>query len=366
MKIECVQEKLDGVMRKVKGFTGKNVTLPILGSVLLEAKGNTLTIKATNLDLGIEVRIPVKVDREGVVAVPAEVFAGYVTTSSPQKNIKLETEEQYLLVSSPVSKTKIKTHTADDFPLIPRIKTDHSVKIQTKDIVNGLRSVWYSAGVSSVKPELSSVMIALEGDVMVFAATDSFRLAEKRIKAPHIKEFPTVLIPFKNVGELLRLFEEISGDIEITATKNQISFVSDGVYATSRVIDGSFPDYKQIIPKDFTTTSVLLKEDLTHLLRIAGVFSDKFNQLHFTIDPSSKTFEVVVKNTEVGESANRVAATLQGEPVEINFNYKYIIDCLPSIPTDSLSLSFNGQSRPLVIHGIGDKTFTYLVMPMNR
>ena len=157
-----------------------------------------------------------------------------------------------------------------------------------------------------------------------------------------------------------------SGDVEIHLTKNQISFSAENLYLTSRVVDGAFPDYKQILPKTFSTEVTMLKEDFSSALKLATIFGDKFNHLTITADPEKKLFTLYSKNADVGEHRDSVAATLKGEALEVGFNYKYLADCLQSIEADSVSLSFNGQGKPLVVRGISDKTFTYLVMPMNR
>ena len=149
--------------------------------------------------------------------------------------------------------------------------------------------------------------------------------------------------------------------------KNLISFEAHGVYVVSRIIDGVFPDYKQIVPKEFTTEVVALKQDFMNALKISNIFSDKFNQVRLIIDPKGKKFEVQTKNSDVGENSTIIDAAITGEKMEINFNYKYIADCFQSIDADSLSLQLSGTNKPMVIRPVsGDQTFTYLVMPMNR
>jgi DNA polymerase-3 subunit beta len=181
-----------------------------------------------------------------------------------------------------------------------------------------------------------------------------------------LKEFSHFLIPLKNIPEIIKILEEANTDIDIDFDKHQIAFSYNGVYLTSRVIDGVFPDYKQIIPKDYTSNVIVLKQDIVNSLKVANVFSDKFNQINLKIDPKTKTFEVKTKNTELGENTNKLDAVVKGDPVDINFNFKYIGDCFQSINSDSVSLSFNGSNRPMVVSGVSDKTFTYLVMSMNK
>jgi len=162
------------------------------------------------------------------------------------------------------------------------------------------------------------------------------------------------------------VFEDIEGDVEISFTKNQISFNYDNIYLTSRIIEGVFPDYNQLIPKEHSTEVVVLLDDLINIFKIINIFSNKFNQVNFNIDPEKKIFEMKSKSDEVGENVNNVSAALSGEALSINFNYKYIIDSFQSIVTDSVILQFNGLSKPLVIRGVSDNQFLYLVMPMNK
>jgi len=162
-------------------------------------------------------------------------------------------------------------------------------------------------------------------------------------------------------------FWKMGDTVKVKIGKNLISFEANGIYAVSRVIDGVFPDYKQIVPKNFTTEVVALKQDFLNALKISNIFSDKFNQVHISIDPKKKLFEIQTKNSDVGENKTAVDAAITGDPVEINFNYKYIIDCFQSIDADSVSLQLSGMNRPMVIRPVsGDQTFMYLVMPMNR
>lgn len=367
MKVECLIEKLEKVIQQAERIAGKNHSLPIVNCILLEAESNELKIKSTNLDLGIEISVPVKGFQNGSVAIPSLVLGAFLSSLHGDKTVTLETKDGYLLVSTQRNTTRIKTHPVDDFPLLPRVSSEKTFSISSQDFIEGLKSVWYSSAVSSMKPELSSVYIySDEEGVLVFVATDSFRLAEKRIKAQHIKEFSHLLIPFKNIPEIIKVLDSMKGDVVVYMEKNQISFTYEHVYLTSRVIDGVFPDYKQIIPKSFSTEVVMLKQDFMNALKTANIFSNKLNQINIRALPSQKLFEVQTKNSDVGENTNSIDAVFGGEDIDINFNYKYIVDCLQSIHGESLSLSFTGINRPVIIRGVSDKSFLYLVMPMNR
>lgn len=366
MKAECIKEKFCLAVSRAEKITGKNMTLPILSCILIEAKGGNLILKATNLDLGIEIRIPAKVEKDGVVAVPGGVLNGFLTNLSGDNNLFLEEKEGNLHLLNSKSKTSIKSFPVDDFPTIPKVKDGKIYELDPQNLVRGLKSVWYSASLSNIKPELSSVYIHSRDEGLVFVATDSFRLAEKTVKFKKNNEFEQILIPFKNVADLLKIISDEKDSLAITSTKNQISFEYKDIYIVSRVIDGTFPDYQQIIAKEFKTEVVVLKQDLLNVLKLSNIFADSFNQINIKVSPKEKSLEIRSKNANVGENVNKLAATVEGEEIEINFNHKYIIDCFQSIDSDTISLSFNGLNKPMVIRGVSDKSFTYLVMPMNR
>jgi len=365
MKIECSIDKIKKALISVERITGKNLTLPVLSSVLWVATGKTLKLRATNLNIGIEIEIPAKIEIEGVVAVRGDILSSLFSILQGDLLVKFELINGNLLVKTNTSTILLKSISHEDFPTIPIVEGENFL-IQTQKFIDGIKSVYYSASISEIKPEIGSVYIYPEDDMLVFVSTDSFRLAEKKIKIKQKLTFGGILIPFKNVVEIIKVFDGMEDDIKITLQKNQISFSTNNIYLTSRVVDGSFPDYKQIIPKNPTTKSVVLKQDFISSLKISNIFSDKFNQIILTIKPNDKVFEIESKNTDVGENTTLVSGALSGENVSANFNYKYILDCFQSISGDSLSIELNGGNKPMIIKGIGDPSFMYLVMPMNR
>jgi DNA polymerase III subunit beta len=366
MKIECTKNKLLQAVSKIEKITSKHPTLPVLRCVLVEAQKGGIVLRATNLELGVEIKVPAKVYTEGVVAVPANVLYSFISQIQDNENVVLEVSEKNLIVSSPSSRAVINSFNHEDFPTLPVVPKEKTFAIHAKDLVRGFKSVWYAASVASMKPELASVYVYGDDNEVFFVATDSFRLAEKKIYTKKLKDIGAILIPYKSVIEIVRIIEDVSDEIEVDLTKNQISFSFGSTYITSRVVEGIFPDYKQIIPKEFTTEVVILKQDIVQALKLATVFSDAFHQVSIKVDPSKKLFEVSTKNTEVGEHVHSISAAISGETVAINFNYKYIADCFQSIDADSVSLQFNGLNRPMVVRGVSDGSFTYLVMPMNK
>ena len=358
--------KLTQALRIADKATTKNMSLAVLKCVLLEAQKDTLVVRATNLDIGVEVAIPARVKQEGVVAVPGDVVGSLLTSTNEQGDITLKLEDTTLSVVTKSVNTSINTHNAEDFPKLPRLSGGVTVTIPAQDLLNGLKSVWYSAATSTMKPELASIACIYENGQIIFVATDSFRLAEKRVAVRDITEFPTFLIPVKNVSELIRNLEDVNEKVELTIEETQIACSFGDTYFTSRIVDGIFPDYNQIIPTEFSTEVTLLKSDFAHALKTASIFANKFNQIHFDINPKDKYCALQTSNTDIGASETKLSAALEGDALEIRFNYRYINDSLQSITADSVVLQFSGIGKPMIIKGVGDNSFTYLTMPMNR
>ncbi len=365
MRIECVTEKLQKALAKAERFTGKNLSLPILSHLFLSAKKGILTVRATNLDVGVEISLPAKVEREGEAAVPASVFAQLIANLGAPRGVVLEEKNKALAVVTVQTKAAVKMSPPDDFPTLPRIG-GRTISLDPKVFVTGFKAVSYSASAGNLKPELGSIFLSTRGNELVFAATDSFRLAEKRVLLKKAVEVPSILVPVRNLGEVCRVLEDAASEVAVSLEKTQVSFVGEGFYVTSRIIDGAFPDYQQIIPKSHATEAVALKEDVLQALRLATLFSDRFNQVRVKADPVGKYLEFSSRREDAGENASHIAAALTGEAVESNFNHRYISDCLQSISSDSVVFRWNGEGKPLLVSGVGDKSFQYLAMPMNR
>lgn len=372
MKIECVKERLEAGISIAEKITGKNLPLPVLSTVVIEGKQNTLKLKATNLDMGVEITIPAKVKEPGAVAVPGSLIARFLgTLGSFVATIEMELVGGNIHLAGKNSSTLIKSLPVDDFPTIPRLTkgtSDAGFKIRARKFVEGLKAVVYAASQSDIKPEIASVALSLEGKVATFAATDSFRLAEKKIELTEKTEATEtpLLIPAKNILDIIRIFESENGDLDVTYNKNQLALSSEDVYFTTRLVAGVFPDYREIIPKKASTSTEILKEDLAQALKISSLFSDKFNQVNLKIIPGEKLFEVASRSQDLGETVLKVDGNLEGESADLNFNGRYIFDCLGSIPGDHVLLEASGRERPLLLRGREDKSFVYLVMPLNK
>lgn len=364
MKIKCVLDKLKAAVSKTERITTKKASLPVLECLLLEVVNNTLYIRATNLDIGVEITVPVKVDEPGRVAVPASVLSQYLSHLPSDGSAELTYNNKTLTISSDTSETEIKTRESDEFPSIPSVESGTETEMSTSQITAGFQSVWYAASPSSMKPELSSVyMFSQEGD-LYFVATDSFRLAEKVIPDTGIEDL-SVLIPHRNVAEIIRILSDSDTEATIMVGENQVTITTDDIYISSRLIDGSFPDYKKIIPDENEVTASVSAADLSNSLRISDIFSDKFNQLTVTTNPDKDTISLTTSNADIGENTTNIKADIKGEELSIQFNHRYITDVFQSVGSKQITLALSANA-PMVIHPQDDSTFQYLVMPMSN
>lgn len=364
MKIECVKQYLKDALLTAERFTGKQLSLPVLRYVLLIAGERTLKIRATNLDIGIEIEVPAKIEKEGVLAVPGDTLGGFLSNLPGEKSVTLEQVGQHITLSGRSYSALIKGTGYEDFPTIPFITKGPSFSLDAKVISDAFRSTAFAAALSDIKPEFSSLYCHSEEGTLTVVATDSSRLAEKKIPLKKKIDETSFLVPVKNVTEILRALETVDGEVEIFATKNQISFNTTTMKITSRLTDGNFPDYRQIIPKQTTTEAVFLKQDIIDRLKLTTMFSGKLQQVRMKIYPEEAMFEIESRNDEVGETSQQIDATLTGTDHEFLINQRYIADMLQFIKSDSISLSASGSGKPIVIRGVGDRTFTYLIMPM--
>ncbi|MEK7478137.1 MAG: DNA polymerase III subunit beta [Patescibacteria group bacterium] len=366
MKLEIIKDKLSEIITVAEKITGKNLTLPILNSILLTAKKNSLIIKATNLDVGLEVEIPIKVIEDGEAAINAVTLSSFLNNLPKEEKIIIKSVNNNIHIATNFSSTLIKCFPVEDFPVIPRVSS-HPFILRVKDLLKGFKSVLSAASLSDIKPEIASVYIYQDNQDLVFVATDSFRLAEQRITIEDkSKEFQSVIIPFKNVSEIIRVLENAPGEVRIESSKNQISFFTNDVHFTSRVIDGNFPDYKQIMPTKFKTTITVSKDGLSSALKLANIFTDKFNQINLKVNPKDNLFEINSQNQEVGENNISLKADLSGEKMEVVFNARYLLDGFLSINSPMVILQFSDKNKPLLVKGADNDTFSYILMPINR
>lgn len=365
MKLSTTKNQILNATLLAERIAGKKETLPVLSCILIDA-GKEIVLRATNLEAGIEVTIGGEVEEKGVIAIPAGIFSQTLRSIGSEK-VTLKNEEGNLLIESKGTKTLIKAIPHSEFPVLSDSDTKNGILLPREKFLGALHSVVYAASASMIRPELGSVYVAVKGSSVVCVATDSFRLAEKTIQSPSKNNEADILIPLKHAGELAYILERSETDnVQIAAEDVQMIATLDNVRYISRVIDAQFPNYKDIIPKDVAAQATLLKNDLSEMLKKARVFAGADQHVGLHVYPKKKIFSATARSSDVGEMSDSIDAALEGDDIDINFHIGYLAECLPSIESDSVILTFAGQGRPLVVKGVSDPSFLYLVMPLNR
>jgi DNA polymerase III subunit beta len=365
MEIIVPHSQLIKALELITKISTKHVTLPVLQCALITVTTDKIVFKATNLELSIEVILEGRINEVGTIAIPASTFLQSVQYIN-QSDVTLRVEEGVLLIESNQTNTSIKSISADEFPNIHHLE-GKGILLTRSLFALGIKTAAFAASQSSIKPELGSVFIQQKKEhSLTFVSTDSFRLMEKTVPQKGVILDHSFLVPQKNAIELARICDLLSSDPLLIVTENQcaLDFASEGVYITSRLVSGSFPDYEQIIPKEYVTKATLLKNDLQNAFKKTSVFLNKFMQVSLTL--TDKTVTVSSQNNEVGHITDTINAVISGEELSLNFNQQYVIEPLSHISDESLVLNFAGIGRPLVITGASDTTLRYLVMPMNR
>ena len=364
MQITVSTKDLQQVLELVSRVSTKHVTLPVLQCVLIEATKTSVSFKATNLEIGVEANLSATIEEEGVVAVPASVLLQTVNLITQPKTT-LRHEDNTLVVESAGSETQIKCISHEEFPTIPKLEGKGQT-INNQLFSLGIKTAAFAVSQSSIKPELGSIYVFQKKEhTLTFVSTDSFRLVEKTVSQKGVVFDNSVLLPQKNAVEIARICESKQEDPICRVNDNQLSLeFSDGLYITSRLTTGSFPDYEQIIPKEYSTHTTLLRNDFLQAFKKTSIFLNKFFQVSFHV--TTKSLTISANNNDVGTTTESISAQTEGEDLTLSFNQRYVSEALPHFTDDSITLHFAGIGRPLVIKGLHDNTLRYLVMPMNK
>ncbi len=350
----------------VDKLAGKHMAQPALQCVRIRATGTKLELTATNLEVGIEMTVPATVAESGVVAVVGSVLSGLLQTMQSGASVTLSLVGGFLEVAGPTSVSRVATQDAQEFPELPRNDGGESAVLAAKELREALLNVSFCASTSTIKPELASVFAHFDGSTLITAATDSFRLAEKRTMVPKVTSLEPILIPARSIPDILRVLDRVRGEVTAVVGQHILTLETPGMRLTTRLVSGTFPDYKQIIPSDFRTTVTMLTFDIEQVVRKAGIFIDQFNKTTLAVDAATSRVEVHTESKTVGENTDHVAATVEGGGCTLSFNQRYLADVFQVIRSDSLRFCFVGDGQPLLIRPLGDESYLYLVMPMNR
>ncbi len=342
-----------------------SATLPALSAIVIVAGNDGIKLRATNLETGIDLAVKGDKKSDGVVAIPARTLEQISSALSGEGVVTLEHSGDTVLLTAGGAKSTIKTVPYEDFPTIPMPEAGAKNFVLSGAVAKHiLTSMASCASSSSIRPELASVYLAIEGGTLTAVATDSFRLAEKKIPLSGKATPMHILIPAKNANDIAQALPDT--EITIIFDDHQCCFVWDGGRAVTRLTSASFPDYRQIIPKEFVAEATVLRQDFERGLKRASVFSDTFQKVRMNFDPKKKTVTLSARNNEVGETIEPLSAKVDGEAVELSFNHRYLCNALPFTSAESITLSSSGIGRPLIIRGVGDNSLLYLVSPMNQ
>lgn len=376
MKFITLVDNFKKSINLAEKITGKNLTLPVLSNILLKTNKNKLHLLATDLEIGIELIISGKVEKEGKFIIPAKTFSMFLNNLSEEK-ITIEESKNVLLVKSGNYNTTFQGINPDEFPIIPETKTEKYIEIEKKDFEEALEQVIPSVGYTSPKPELNGVLFKLENktskSILKLVGTDSFRLAEKNILSEmiktNIKNDLEMIIPLRTAQEVLRIIQEEMGEvsnvIKISPESNQIQFSLNNVRLISRLINAEYPKYSSIIPSNFENQAILNRKKLIEAVKIVGLFSGRINDVMFDFNPSKKEIIIEGQDPSLGKShTTLIPEDISGNPLKISFNYHFLLDGLYSIKEDEIIIKLNKEINPGLIHGKSDNNFSYILMPI--
>ncbi|MFH0968923.1 MAG: DNA polymerase III subunit beta [Patescibacteria group bacterium] len=384
MKLICTQENFKKAIYSTERVIGKQATLPILENILLETEKGMLKVSATNLEIGVFLRIGAKIEKEGKITIPAKLISSFVNNLPPGENIQIEAEKQVLKISSGNYKANIKGLSAQDFPIIPEMEGDFLFSFLGHELKDAIPKLLTCASIDGARPELSGINVVLSEGKISLAATDSFRLLEfeanlKKENNDNYSIFTaktsSLIIPASTFAEVFRAINPETQEIKVSVEENQIFFQIDGTRVVSRLINGKYPEYKQIIPKEFATKSIIKKEELLRAVKIASIFTNsKSGEVNFKFNAEKGKLKILSQAEDKGENESEIEIEIKGQEQEIVFNPRYFIDGINTISSSKIAVLANSGTSPVVLRMVEEKDnlnevvekLTYVVMPIKN
>lgn len=367
MKFSCLQENLHKGLLQVGHLASKNASLPILNNVLVVCEKGLITLSATNLEVGMSTIIRGRVEEEGRLTIPGKTFADYVSLLSDPK-VEVESDGVNLKVVTKNSHTTIKGQSAEEFPLIPVVEKNNPFSARVKDMKQAMGQVVYAVAQDESRPEISGVYLQFAEGVMTLVGTDSYRLAEKKVKLVKTQDQKVeAIIPTRTIQELTRVINDDAEHLEIFFTDNQVLFVCEGVEIVSRVIEGRYPDYAQIIPQTNNTAVTMRLDAMIKAAKGAALFSKTgINDISLQLDPEKNLVTISAANTQLGEHTTSLEAEVSGQANEIIFNHRYLLDGLTNVEGPEVVLEVIDGSNPSILRSKGQNDFLYIIMPIKQ
>ena len=373
MQFTCTQQNLTYGLNIVEKIIGKNFSLPILQNILISCEKNKGYIKlsSTDLEMGIEVNIPAKTEEEGSVAVPAKLINNFIRTL-PDEKISFLEKNKKINIHCGNYKAHIKGQDPKEFPIIPQNNAEESFNIKSDSFISGLTPVISSVSLLDIKPEICGVFINFKKENIYFVATDSFRLAEKKIKnTKENKYLNKIIIPRRTCDIIMRIFQETEDVLNIQITNNQITIknsphdqLAPKIKLVSKIIEGEYPNYEQIIPNSFTTSIKVLKNDLIRHIKSASIFSNKIYEVALQVNPQKQVLEIISQDTEYGDHYSTLNCEIEGNSEKTVLNFNYLLEGLQNISSDTVLIKINQSTSPILISSVENEGFKYILMPI--
>jgi DNA polymerase-3 subunit beta len=374
MKVSCLQENLARALGTVARAVSPRSTLPVLANVLISTENGRLRLSATNLELGISCWIGAKVEVEGSTTAPARTFVDLVNTLPNETVIMdLTVRNQTLNVRCGPFNNDLKCIDAHDFPPLPPADMDDGLDLNVEDLRTMINQVTFAASTDDARPVLTGVQIEVEDNNLTMASADGFRLSVRSAQlATAVPEPFTAIIPARALSELARVLGSSDDTVTMILPPNrgQVIFRAPDVEVVSQLIDGTFPDYRGIIPSSYSTRSVLPTSSFLKACKAADIFArESAHSARLRITPGGElepgTVEVSATSAETGSNESMVDATIEGESIEIAFNVRFLVDVLGVIGAPNVALETTAASSPGVLRPIGDDHFLHVIMPMH-
>ncbi len=373
MRVSCSQENLAKGLNIVSRAVSTRSTLPVLANVLLSTDDKRLKLSATNLEIVITCWIGAKVDEEGATTVPARTFSDLIgALPSEQVQLTLTKSTETLHVSCARTEANIKGIDAQEFPLVPEAEEDGRIRLEAPLFKEMIGQVTFAAAADDARPTLTGVYAQFEGDTLTMAATDGFRLSRRTAGFPgFVDKARTVIIPARALDEVARVMSDDLEELYVVMPedRNQIIFDLDSVVVVSQLIDGAFPDFQPVIPQRHKTRSVLNTASLLKACKTADIFArEASHTARIRIEPGNEMSAgfatISATSVETGDNQAQVDADVDGDPIELSFNVKYLTDVLAVVGTPQVAIETNSSVEPGVVKSVGKDDFLHIIMPM--
>lgn len=375
MKFSSLQENLKQGLYIVGHLTSKGQNLPILNNVLIEVSQGNIRLTSTNLEIGINCLIRGKVEQEGSFTVDAKIISDYINLL-PNQKVDIELVNNSLVVSCDSYNTKIKGQSAEEYPLLPTIDRGSFCRLGVIELKQALNQVAFAASTNETRPELTGVLFNfVNNQELVLAATDSYRLAERKVTLKESNVEPgSVIIPAKTIQEVIRIasvnkesLQGEVGEVELYVLDNQVLFVLGNTEVVSRVIEGQYPDYKQIIPTNPKTKAVIEQEQLVRAVKASALFAKTgINDINLDFPKNKSVLVVSSASGQTGENVAEVAGEVEGEDNFVVVNYRYLLDGLNSLGSDQAYLEVVDGNTPCLLRPSNNPDYFYILMPIKQ